>query len=176
MTEYIVRPHWGVVISVVIGSVGQPSWIGAPVEIFKQISPRGVALQLVISFISYLAFVSLHTFFFPYKPPSPSCLYDLYCITFEWTTSYAYDTTLPCSLFHNPLSLQHSIHYTLFFLLEQAFELPFIRLSLFWALSISCWAFTYFRFLKWSHFLSYLNVKSCFINAYLSHLNTIRTI
>ncbi len=28
---------------------------------------------------------------------------------------YAYDTTRPCSLFHNPLSLHHHIHCTLFF-------------------------------------------------------------
>ncbi len=70
--------------------------------------------------LPYLVFVSLHTFFFPYLPPSLSCSNDFYCITIEWTTSYAYDATLPCSLFHSPLSQHHRILHTLFFLLEHA--------------------------------------------------------
>ncbi len=70
-----------------------------------------------------------YTFFFPYYPPSSSCSNDSYCIIFEWTTFYAYDTTLSCSLFHSPLSQRRRIPYTLFFILEQAFELSLIHSS-----------------------------------------------
>ncbi len=48
--QIIVRQHRAVIISVVIGSVGQPSWTGAPLKIFKITLSRGVAFQLSISF------------------------------------------------------------------------------------------------------------------------------
>ncbi len=46
----IVCPHQGVITSVEIGSVGQQSWIGTPLEIFKNTSSRGVASQFSIFF------------------------------------------------------------------------------------------------------------------------------
>ncbi len=49
--QNIVRPHREVIVSVVIGSVGQPSWIGAPLETFKSKFPRRIAFQWFISFI-----------------------------------------------------------------------------------------------------------------------------
>ncbi len=54
-SQNIVRPH-RVLISVVLASVDQPSWIGAPLEIFKSTLFRGVAFQL--SFISPLFLIS----------------------------------------------------------------------------------------------------------------------
>ncbi len=48
-SQDVVRPHREVLISVVFASVGQPSWIGAPLKIFKSTLSRGVAFQLSIS-------------------------------------------------------------------------------------------------------------------------------
>ncbi len=61
--QIIVRQHREVIISVVIGSVGQPSWIAAPLEIFKITLSRGVAFQLSISFtaVSFTCKISWRT-------------------------------------------------------------------------------------------------------------------
>ncbi len=49
-SQNIVRPRQEVIISVVIGSVGQPSSIGAPLGIFQNTLSRGVAFQWSIYF------------------------------------------------------------------------------------------------------------------------------
>ncbi len=129
-----------------------------PVDLYKVVITRGLqigpmrkrALHFlnIVVYILRCLFKLTHLFFFRCLPPLPSWSNDFYCITSEWTAFYAYDTTLPCSLFHNPLFLHHRFPYTLFFLLQQGFDLSLTHLSYLWALSISYWKFTYLRFVK----------------------------
>ncbi len=76
--------------------------------------------------VSYLVFVSSYTFFYPYLPPSLSWSKYFNCITFVLTTFHSYDTRLPCSSFHNPLSLHRQIPNMLSFLVENLNFLGFI--------------------------------------------------
>ncbi len=133
-----------------VGDQGSPQFMSHHAR--PQTWPNAWTRSSFLFLLSKLAFLNEHAFFFPFSPTLPSRSNDFYCITFQWITFYAYDTTVPYSSFHNPLSLHHQIPHTFSVLLEKL-ELSLLHSPSFWALSMSCWKFTYLIFVKQSHFI-----------------------
>ncbi len=122
-------------------------WISSSSRVaskFAQCVNAFFTLKKILFLITYLIFVSFRTFFFPYLPSSPSCSNDFYCILFcvnffpcLWHIAMFFVSQSFISLPPNP---PHA------FLFLEKHGLYLIRS--FWPLSISCWKFTYLKFVK----------------------------